>query len=87
MTIGSLNNVQSENDQDFQVLTACRKDLCEKYNYKLNEIELSMGMSHDYERAIQAGSTMFMEYTDADPSFRARLLEPKFEPESFIGSI
>ncbi|CAF4218182.1 unnamed protein product [Adineta steineri] len=28
-----------------------------------------------------------MEYTDADPSFRARLLEPKFEPESFIGSI
>ncbi|CAF1376097.1 unnamed protein product [Adineta steineri] len=58
MTIGSLNNVQSENDQDFQVLTSCRKDLCEKYNYKLNEIELSMGMSHDYERAIQAGSTM-----------------------------
>ena len=58
MTIGSLNNVQAENDQDFQVLIKCREDLCTKYNYELNDVELSMGMSHDYERAIRAGSTI-----------------------------
>jgi pyridoxal phosphate enzyme (YggS family) len=58
MTIGSVTNVQTENDQDFQVLIKCREELCAKYNYKLNHIELSMGMSHDYERAIQAGSTI-----------------------------
>jgi hypothetical protein len=28
-----------------------------------------------------------MEYSDADPSFRARFLEPKFEPDSFVQSI
>jgi pyridoxal phosphate enzyme (YggS family) len=58
MTIGSFDNVTIEDDSDFQVLIQCRKDLCEKYNYSINEIELSMGMSHDYERAIQAGSTI-----------------------------
>jgi len=58
MTIGSLNNVQTENNQDFQVLIKCREELSKKYNYDINNIELSMGMSHDYERAIQAGSTI-----------------------------
>ena len=58
MTIGSFDNVTIDDDSDFQVLIQCRKDLCEKYNYSVNEIELSMGMSHDYERAIQAGSTI-----------------------------
>ncbi|CAF1489432.1 unnamed protein product [Rotaria sordida] len=28
-----------------------------------------------------------MEFSDADPAFRARFLEPKFEPESFVQSI
>lgn len=58
MTIGSLNNVQTESDQDFQVLVKCRDELLRKYQYDVNSIELSMGMSHDYERAIQAGSTI-----------------------------
>lgn len=58
MTIGSLNNVQTANDQDFQVLIRCREELARKYQFDLNKIELSMGMSHDYERAIQAGSTI-----------------------------
>jgi pyridoxal phosphate enzyme (YggS family) len=56
MTIGSLDNVQTENDRDFQVLIKCREELCKKF--QLNHIELSMGMSHDYERAIHAGSTV-----------------------------
>lgn len=28
-----------------------------------------------------------MEYNDADPSFRARFVEPKFDPNTFIQSI
>ncbi|CAF4927429.1 unnamed protein product [Rotaria sp. Silwood1] len=28
-----------------------------------------------------------MEFSDADPAFRARFLEPRFEPESFVQSI
>lgn len=58
MTIGSLDNVNTDDDSDFQVLIQCRKELCEKYNISLNEIELSMGMSNDFERAIQCGSTI-----------------------------
>ena len=58
MTIGSLDNVQAANDEDFQVLSRCREELCAKYNRPPADVELSMGMSHDYERAIQAGSTM-----------------------------
>jgi pyridoxal phosphate enzyme (YggS family) len=58
MTIGSLDNVNVEDDSDFHVLIKCRKELSEKYNLPINDIELSMGMSNDYERAIQAGSTV-----------------------------
>ncbi|CAF0793668.1 unnamed protein product [Rotaria sp. Silwood1] len=58
MTIGSLDNVNTEDDSDFQVLIQCRKELCDKYNLSLSDVELSMGMSNDYERAIQAGSTI-----------------------------
>lgn len=58
MTIGLYDNVNAEDDSDFRALVQCRKDLCERYNLPLNDIELSMGMSHDYERAIQMGSTV-----------------------------
>lgn len=58
MTIGSLDNVKAQSDQDFKVLLKCRDELCAKYKYDIKDIELSMGMSHDYERAIQMGSTI-----------------------------
>lgn len=58
MTIGSIENVQNDNDQDFRVLIQCRDELARKYNLKNEQIQLSMGMSHDFERAIQAGSTI-----------------------------
>ena len=58
MTIGALTNVHQENDQDFQILKQCRQDLSEKYHLSIDQLDLSMGMSHDYERAIQAGSTI-----------------------------
>jgi pyridoxal phosphate enzyme (YggS family) len=58
MTIGLLDNVNAEDDSDFHILVQCRKELCEKYNIPIKNVELSMGMSHDYERAIQLGSTI-----------------------------
>ena len=58
MTIGSLNNVRLEDDSDFQILIQCRNELCEKYGFSVDNVELSMGMSNDYERAIQLGSTI-----------------------------
>lgn len=58
MTIGSIENVQNDNDQDFRVLIQCRDELARKYNLRNEQIQLSMGMSHDFERAIQAGSTI-----------------------------
>ena len=58
MTIGSLTNVSSDDDADFRALVQCRAELCEKLQCPLKSIELSMGMSNDYERAIQAGSTV-----------------------------
>jgi pyridoxal phosphate enzyme (YggS family) len=58
MTIGSWDNVNAGDDSDFQVLVQCRKELCEKYQLAISDVELSMGMSNDYERAIQLGSTI-----------------------------
>ena len=58
MTIGLLDNVNASDDSDFHTLVQCRNQLCEKYKIPIDEIELSMGMSHDYERAIQVGSTI-----------------------------
>jgi pyridoxal phosphate enzyme (YggS family) len=58
MTIGLYDNVNANDDSDFHTLVQCRKELCEKHNIPIKNIELSMGMSHDYERAIQVGSTI-----------------------------
>lgn len=58
MTIGSLTNVHQENDNDFRLLIQCRDELSQKFALPIDQLELSMGMSHDYERAIRSGSTI-----------------------------
>eukprot|EP01080_Neovahlkampfia_damariscottae_P012636 gene12636-6540_t len=59
MTIGSVQNSKSESDlnPDFQKLCDCRDELSEKLNLPKEDIELSMGMSSDYQQAIIQGST------------------------------
>ncbi|XP_072353077.1 pyridoxal phosphate homeostasis protein [Scyliorhinus torazame] len=42
---------------DFQVLSARREELCDQLNLPLQSVELSMGMSTDYEHAIEVGAT------------------------------
>jgi len=52
MTIG-----ESNQDQDFKRLAEIRKELCTALGLKLEDVELSMGMSADFEKAIEEGST------------------------------
>jgi len=54
MVIGKLDGPSEE---DFKKLVECRKQICEQLNLSSNEVELSMGMSSDYEIAIEYGST------------------------------
>ena len=53
MTIGSPLNSNSDLNTDFIKLVECRS----KLQLENEVLELSMGMSDDYEQAIAAGST------------------------------
>ncbi|XP_026276500.1 pyridoxal phosphate homeostasis protein isoform X1 [Frankliniella occidentalis] len=58
MTIGQYGyDVSSGPNPDFLRLVKCRKDLASKLGIDEHDIELSMGMSTDYEHAIELGST------------------------------
>ncbi|XP_043938998.1 pyridoxal phosphate homeostasis protein isoform X2 [Protopterus annectens] len=58
MTIGRYGYDVSEGpNPDFLLLSSVRKDVCEALNMPLEKVELSMGMSTDYEHAIELGST------------------------------
>ena len=54
MTIGQYGVSAS---RFFETLSACRADVCSALGLKAEEVELSMGMSGDFEDAIAAGST------------------------------
>lgn len=59
MTIGQYDYDMSQGpNPDFLKLVECRKEVCEKLNLDINEVELSMGMSCDFEQAV---STVFDE--------------------------
>ncbi|XP_074642029.1 pyridoxal phosphate homeostasis protein-like [Tubulanus polymorphus] len=58
MTIGAFDHdLSSGPNPDFQKLVQCRKDVCNNLKLDENDFELSMGMSNDFEHAIEAGST------------------------------
>jgi len=54
MTIGKID---APPENDFQILLNCRKELCEKLSLDIDNVELSMGMSSDYQKAIEMGSS------------------------------
>lgn len=57
MTIGEFNYDYSQGpNPDFTCLVKSRKDIYEKFNLTVDEVELSMGMSADFEQAIAVGS-------------------------------
>ncbi|XP_053407689.1 pyridoxal phosphate homeostasis protein-like [Mercenaria mercenaria] len=58
MTIGAYGyNIEDGPNPDFLSLVKCREDLCKALNLSLGDVELSMGMSTDFEHAIELGST------------------------------
>lgn len=58
MTIGSFDHDLSQGpNPDFQLLLKQREEVCEKLGLPVEDVELSMGMSSDFEHAIELGST------------------------------
>jgi len=59
MTIGQYEpNPNNPDDQpDFVALSRCREKVASALGVEVDTLELSMGMSHDFEKAIQFGST------------------------------
>ncbi|KAK0183224.1 hypothetical protein PV327_001285 [Microctonus hyperodae] len=58
MTIGAYGYDPTNGpNPDFVTLKNCRDDICKELNLSKDDVELSMGMSTDYEHAIELGST------------------------------
>ncbi|XP_076640341.1 pyridoxal phosphate homeostasis protein [Colletes latitarsis] len=58
MTIGMFGyDITKGPNPDFLCLKECRETVCKELNIDPNEVELSMGMSNDYEQAVEMGST------------------------------
>eukprot|EP00842_Homolaphlyctis_polyrhiza_P006962 jgi/Hompol1/855/HPOL_004338-RA len=55
MTIGAPHNVTDGRNPDFDLLVKCKNDI--EASLGLTDLELSMGMSDDFETAIAYGST------------------------------
>ncbi|XP_075030811.1 pyridoxal phosphate homeostasis protein isoform X3 [Calonectris borealis] len=53
MTIGSVGHDLSKGpNPDFQMLLSLRQEVCEKLNLPVEKVELSMGMSTDFQHAV-----------------------------------
>jgi len=58
MTIGAYDyNPSAGLNPDFMALVKEREEVCKALDYDLKEMELSMGMSSDFEQAVELGST------------------------------
>ncbi|XP_005092694.2 pyridoxal phosphate homeostasis protein [Aplysia californica] len=58
MTIGAYDyNPMAGPNPDFQALFQIREEVCKAHNIPIDKMELSMGMSSDFEQAIELGST------------------------------
>jgi len=58
MTIGAFDHDLSKGpNPDFQRLIAARVKVCQALELNVEDLELSMGMSNDFEHAIDVGST------------------------------
>ncbi|XP_030759221.1 pyridoxal phosphate homeostasis protein-like [Sitophilus oryzae] len=58
MTIGMFGyDLSNGPNPDFICLKKCRDEVCEKFKLDCKDLNLSMGMSNDFEHAIAMGST------------------------------
>lgn len=53
MTIGKFGHDYSLGaNPDFECLLKCHNNVCSSFNIKADEVEISMGMSDDFEHAV-----------------------------------
>lgn len=57
MTIGMAEHDNTGPNPDFLCLAKCREQICSELGLNVSDVELSMGMSGDFEEAIRMGST------------------------------
>uniref|UniRef100_H2YH21 Alanine racemase N-terminal domain-containing protein n=1 Tax=Ciona savignyi TaxID=51511 RepID=H2YH21_CIOSA len=63
MTIGAPgHDYTSGPNPDFQLLFNCRKNVCSELGLNENDLELSMGMSCDYEQAVSVSFFIYFLY-------------------------
>ncbi|KAK0165166.1 hypothetical protein PV328_003710 [Microctonus aethiopoides] len=61
MTIGAYGYDPANGpNPDFVALKNCRDDICKELNLSKDDVELSMGMSTDYEHAVGGNKSKFM---------------------------
>ena len=54
MTIGAFDHDLTKGpNPDFQTLLKCREDVCKALELSVDDVELSMGMSGDFEHAVR----------------------------------
>uniref|UniRef100_A0A0K8TTC5 Pyridoxal phosphate homeostasis protein n=1 Tax=Tabanus bromius TaxID=304241 RepID=A0A0K8TTC5_TABBR len=59
MTIGKFGHDYSTGpNPDFIALMKCHEQICKEQNLNSNEVDVSMGMSDDFDKAIEVGSTI-----------------------------
>lgn len=62
MTIGLLDrDLNQGNNLDFETLIECKNMICKSLNLSLDSIELSMGMSNDFEHAVSIKNKFFIK--------------------------
>jgi len=57
MTIGAIDNTDDIDNEDFKLLFNLREEVCKELDLDPKNVELSMGMSGDFDKAILLGST------------------------------
>jgi len=57
MCIGKYSAAEGGSEEDFACLNACRDTAARELGVEAAELALSMGMSHDFEKALAAGAT------------------------------
>uniref|UniRef100_A0A8C0ZAT9 Pyridoxal phosphate binding protein n=1 Tax=Cyanistes caeruleus TaxID=156563 RepID=A0A8C0ZAT9_CYACU len=73
MTIGSIGHDLSKGpNPDFQVLLSLRQEVCDKLNLPVDKVELSMGMSTDFQHAVSVFRPSLGEQTCLHPKFQPR---------------
>jgi uncharacterized pyridoxal phosphate-containing UPF0001 family protein len=60
-------------ERETQKLAECRRRVCDELGLPIDQVELSMGMSHDYKIAVPLSPSHFPFYSDGEVDLRPAL--------------